>query len=246
MKTKTFIAALLLFAFVSCDQLRQIVEDLEGPAPLTEQEVIRGLKQALTIGADSAATRLAARDGYYRDAAVRISLPPEARVITENLSYLPGGQALVDDILLRINRAAEDAAREAAPVFRRAVSNMTIRDGFAILRGENDAATQYLKTHTYQELYQLFQPKIRSSTDKVIVGNISTTEAWNTLTNSWNRVAGSIVGQVAGLETVNVDLDQYLTERALDGLFLKLAEEEEKIRTDPIARVTELLRRVFG
>ena len=237
---------MLLFALVSCDQLRQIAEELEGPGPLTEQEVIRGLKQALTIGADSAATRLAVRDGYFRDAAVRISLPPEARVITENLSYLPGGQALVDDIVLRINRAAEDAAREAAPVFRRAVTNMTIRDGFDILRGENDAATQYLRTHTYMDLYQLFQPKIKSSTDKAIVGNISTTEAWNTLTSSWNSVAGSIVGQVAGLEKVNVDLDQYLTERALDGLFLKLAEEEEKIRTDPVARVTELLRRVFG
>ena len=237
---------MLLFALVSCDQLRQIAEELEGPGPLTEQEVIRGLKQALTIGADSAATRLAVRDGYFRDAAVRISLPPEARVITENLSYLPGGQALVDDIVLRINRAAEDAAREAAPVFRRAVTNMTIRDGFNILRGENDAATQYLRTHTYMDLYQLFQPKIKSSTDKAIVGNVSTSEAWNTLTSSWNSVAGSIVGQVAGLEKVNVDLDQYLTERALDGLFLKLAEEEEKIRTDPVARVTELLRRVFG
>jgi len=246
MKTKTFIAALLLFVFVSCDQLRQIAEDFEGSGPLTEQEVIRGLKQALTIGADSAATRLAVRDGYFRDAAVRISLPPEARVITDNLSYLPGGQALVDDIVLRINRAAEDAAKEAAPVFRQAVANMTIRDGFDILRGKNDAATLYLRTHTNTELYQLFQPKIKKSTDKAIVGNVSTTEAWNTLTSSWNSVAGSIVGQVAGLEKVNVDLDQYLTERALDGLFLKLAEEEEKIRTDPIARVTELLRRVFG
>ncbi len=246
MNQKKIIAILLLFTFVSCDQLRQIVEDLDGPAPLTEQEVVRGLKQALTIGADSAAARLAVRDGYYRDAAVRISLPPDAKVITDNLSYLPGGQALIDDIILRINRAAEDAAREAAPVFRRAVANMTIRDGFAILRGENDAATQYLKTHTYMELYQLFQPKIKTSTDKAIVGNISTTEAWNTLTNSWNSVARSIVGQVAGLEEVNVELDQYLANRALDGLFLKLAEEEEKIRTDPIARVTELLRRVFG
>ena len=177
MKNKTFLTIMLLFALVSCDQLRQIAEELEGPGPLTEQEVIRGLKQALTIGADSAATRLAVRDGYFRDAAVRISLPPEARVITENLSYLPGGQALVDDIVLRINRAAEDAAREAAPVFRRAVANMTIRDGFNILRGENDAATQYLRTHTYMDLYQLFQPKIKSSTDKAIVGNISTSSS---------------------------------------------------------------------
>lgn len=244
---RLILACMVLFTVLpGCDQLKQIAEELDAPRPLTEQEVVRGLKQALTIGADSAASRLARRDGYYLDNAIRINLPPEARVITENISYLPGGEALVQDIVLRINRAAEDAAREAAPVFARAVTRMTIQDGFSILRGENDAATQYLKKNTYQELYQLYQPKIRASTEKPIVGNLSTREAWETLTNNWNSVANSTVGRLAGLTSVNVALDQYLTEMALDGLFLKLAEEEQKIRHDPVARVTELLRRVFG
>ncbi len=241
------LAAMILFIILSgCDQLRQIAEELDTPRPLTEQEVVRGLKQALTIGADSAASTLARRDGYYLDNTVRINLPPEARVITENISYLPGGEALVQDIVLRINRAAEDAAREAAPVFARAVTRMTIQDGFSILRGEDDAATRYLKRNTYQELYQLYQPKIKTSTEKPIVGNVSTMEAWNTLTSRWNNVANTVAGRLAGLESVDVALDQHLTERALDGLFLKLAEEELKIRHDPVARVTDLLRRVFG
>ncbi len=247
MKRQILAGIIILFFILSgCDQLRQIAEEMETPRPLTEQEVVRGLKQALTIGADSAASGLARRDGYYLDNAVRINLPPEARVITENISYLPGGEALVQDIVLRINRAAEDAAREAGPIFARAVTRMTIQDGFSILRGEDDAATQYLKRNTYHELYQLYQPRIRASTEKPIVGNVSTMEAWETLTGNWNSVANSAVGRLAGLTSVDVALDQYLTERGLDGLFLKLAEEEQKIRHDPVARVTELLRRVFG
>ncbi|MFN2394631.1 MAG: DUF4197 domain-containing protein [Bacteroidales bacterium] len=246
MKRQILAYMVLFIVLTGCDQLKQIAEELDTPRPLTEQEVVRGLKQALTIGADSAASGLASRDGYFLDNAVRINLPPEARVITENISYLPGGEALVEDIVLRINRAAEDAAREAAPVFARAVSRMTIRDGFSILRGDDDAATQYLKTNTYQELYQLYQPKIRASTDKPIVGNISTMEAWNTLTGRWNNIANTTAGRLAGLKSVDVALDKHLTERALDGVFLKLAEEEKKIRHDPVARVTELLRRVFG
>ncbi len=246
MKKKILLYVLLLSFLTSCEQLFRIAEGLDGQRPLTEAEVVRGLRQALTIGADSAASSLAVRDGYYLNDAVRISLPPQASMITENLSYLPGGAALVEDVVLRINRAAEDAAREAAPVFARAVSQMTIQDGFSILRGEDDAATQYLKDNTHTELYQLYQPRIRASAETPIVGNISTMDAWNTLTNRWNSVATSAVGQLGGLETVEVELDSYLTERALDGLFLKLAEQEHKIRHDPAARVTDLLKRVFG
>nr|WP_291854966.1 DUF4197 domain-containing protein [Marinilabilia sp.] len=198
------------------------------------------------MGADSAASKLSATNGYYRDRLVRITLPPEASIVTDNISSLPGGEKLVEDVILRINRSAEDAAKEAAPVFARAVTNMTIQDGFKILRGETDAATQYLKSQTYRELYNLYQPKIKMSLDKEIVGNISTNESWNTLTGQWNRVAGSIVGKMASLQTIETDLDKYLTEKALDGLFLKLAQEEEKIRENPQARVTALLKRVFG
>ena len=123
---------------------------------------------------------------------------------------------------------------------------MTIQDGFTILRGEKDAATQYLKKSTYDQLLNLYKPKINNSLDKKFVAEISANQTWETLTTQWNKVANSVVGQVAGFEAVDIKLDTYLTQKALDGLFLKLANEEEKIRTDPLARVTNLLKRVFG
>lgn len=243
---KRILFPILFVVITGCAELAQIAKEMDTNRPLTQTEVISGLKQALTIGADSAASELSTTNGYYLDQLVKITLPPEASVVTENISKIPGGEKMVEDVILRINRSAEDAAKEAAPVFARAVTGMTIQDGFNILRGGKDAATQYLKTQTYQELYSLYQPKIKKSLDKEIVGNLSTNKSWNTLTGQWNRVAGSIVGKMANLETVDTDLDKYLTEKALDGLFLKLALEEEKIREDPKARVTALLKRVFG
>ena len=248
MKTRIIplLLSLLLIILAGCEELKQIARQADSGRPLTQQEVVSGLRQALVIGSDSAASRLSATNGYYLDEMIRIPLPPEAEVITNNLSYLPGGEQLVEDVILRINRAAEEAAREAAPVFAGAIAGMSIQDGFEILRGDRDAATQYLKDRTYEELYGLYQPKIRQSMDKAIVGNVSTTEAWNTLTSQWNRLASSTAGRIANLEPVNTELDSFLTNEALNGLFLKLAGEEAKIRTRPEARVTELLRRVFG
>ncbi len=242
---KKVIPLTLMIVITGCAELMQIADQMDSNRPLTNQEVINGLKQALVIGSDSAASRLSAVDGYYRDNLARVTLPPEAEAITNNLSLLPGGEKLIEEVILRINRAAEDAARDAAPVFARAVSNMTIEDGFNILRGEQDAATQYLKSQTYNDLFNLYQPKISNSIDKPLVGNVSTSESWNTLTRQWNRIAGSAVGRMSDLKPVDVELDRYLTEKALDGLFLKLAQEEVKIRTDPVARVTDLLKRVF-
>ncbi len=243
---KKILPFILIFIFSGCAELQQIARDIETPRPLTNQEVINGLRQALVIGSDSASKRLAEVDGYYRDELVRILLPPEAEIITRNLSLLPGGEKLIEDVILRINRAAEDAAREAAPVFARAVTNMTIQDGFDILRGENDAATKYLRSRTFDELFSLYQPKIQNSLDRPLIGNVSASDSWNTLTSQWNRLAGSAVGRISDLKTVDTQLDRHLTNQALDGLFLKLAVEEEKIRTNPAARVTDLLRRVFG
>lgn len=243
---KRIILFILVLSFTGCAELMQIVEQVDTERPLTEQEVVNGLKQALTIGADSAASRLAATDGYYRDRLIRISLPPEAAIITQNLSYIPGGEKMVEDLILRINRAAEDAAREAGPVFATAVRNMTVRDGFEILRGEKDAATQYLQAQTYDQLFKLYQPKIKISIEKPFAGNMSTAESWDILTGHWNSVANSTVGRMADLRPVETNLATFLTQQALNGLFLKLAEEEEKIRNEPSARVTDLLRRVFG
>ncbi len=232
--------------FASCAELLKVAEQLDSPRPLTNQEVVEGLKQALVIGSDSAASRLSAVNGYYHDQLIRIALPPEAGIITDNLALLPGGDKLVEDLILRINRAAEHAARDAAPIFAQAITGMSIQDGFNILRGENDAATRFLKDRTYSQLSQLYQPKIQSAIDQPLVGNISAYESWNTLTGQWNRIAGTMVGRMAELRPVDTDLSLFLTEQALNGLFLKLAMEEEKIRTDPVAQVTALLRRVFG
>ena len=242
---KIILLLLVAASAVSCAELSRMAEEIDGQPPLTQTEVVSGLKQALTIGADSAASYLSAKDGYYGDPRVKIELPPEAKVVSEHVSKIPGGKELVEDVLLRINRSAESAASEAAPVFANAIKSMTIRDGFEILRGDKDAATQYLKEETYQELYDLYQPKIKTSIDKKIAGNISTNQSWEKLTRQWNSVANSIVGEMANLKTIETQLDRYLTEQALEGLFLKLAKEEEKIREDPGARVTQLLQRVF-
>jgi hypothetical protein len=123
---------------------------------------------------------------------------------------------------------------------------MTVSDAFNILRGADNAATLYLKSTTYDQLYQLYKPKIRASTEKKIIGNISTIESWNTLTSKWNTVANTLAGRIAGLKPVNTELDDFLTSKALSGMFLKVEGEEMKIRKEVSARVTPLLQRVFG
>jgi len=123
---------------------------------------------------------------------------------------------------------------------------MTVRDGFNILRGSDNAATAYLKNTTFNELYSLYKPKIEASTGKNIVGNVSTMDSWKTLTGTWNELANSVVGRLANLTPVNTDLNDYLTTKALNGVFLKVEGEELKIRKNVSARVTPLLQRVFG
>ena len=152
------------------------------------------------------------------------------------------GVAAVGDV----HRAAEDAVSEAGPVFVNSVKSMTIEDAIGILRGSEHAATEYLQRTTYQQLFELYRPKIQNSLDKKLVGNVSTAQSWSTLTTRWNEIANSLVGQVAGFKPVETNLDVYLTDKALEGLFLKIANEEERIRENPAARVTEILRRVFG
>jgi len=213
---------------------------------LTEADVIRGLKEALTVGAKNSSGLLSAVDGYYKDAAVKIMLPDEAKVIVDNVSKIPGGEKLIENVVLSINRAAEDAAKDAAPVFVNSITSMTVTDGFNILRGADNAATMYLRNTTYNELYSLYKPKIEASTKKDIIGNISTEESWNALTSKWNTFANSFAGKIGGFKPVNTDLNDFLTRKALDGIFLKIANEELKIRKDVNARVTPLLQKVFG
>jgi len=234
-----------MLIIAGCAELMSVLQTV-GTVPLTEADVISGLKEALNTGARNSAQKLSAENGYFGDAAIKILLPEEAKTIIDNISKLPGGQKLVDDVVLRINRAAEDAAKEVAPIFVGSVTSMTVQDAFGILNGADNAATSYLRNTTYTELYNLYKPKIQASTEKAIIGNISTKDSWVALTSKWNSVANSIAGKLAGLKPVNTDLDDFLTTKALSGVFLKVEAEELKIRKDVTARVTPLLKKVFG
>lgn len=245
MNTRTAVILTMFLFLTGCAQFLGVIQS-PLPKPLTEDEVARGLKEALITGAKNSAGILSAENGYFGDETVKILLPEEARIITDNISKIPGGDKLVQDIILRINRAAEDAAKEAAPVFVNSITSMTVNDAFNILKGENNAATNYLKSTTYNELYSLYKPKISASTRKNIVGNISTQNSWETLTGKWNTLAGSVAGKLGGLKPVNTNLEDYLTKKALDGIFLKVEKEELKIRKDAAARISPLLQRVFG
>jgi hypothetical protein len=245
MKIRTLVFATLVLVVSGCAELMNVLQSV-SPIPLTEEEVVNGLKEALMTGAKNSAQRLAAENGYYGDEAIKILLPDDAKMILDNISRLPGGDKLVQDVILRINRAAEDAAKEVAPVFVNSVKQMTIKDAFNILNGADNAATVYLKSTTYTELYALYKPKIQASTEKKIVGNISTKESWVALTGKWNSLANSVAGRLANLKPVNSDLDDYLTNRALSGMFMKVEGEELKIRKDVSARISPVLQRVFG
>lgn len=238
---------LLPICFLSgCAEMNSLIQSLPSDAPLTESDVAGGLKEALIKGSGRASDILSAEDGYYGDVFVKILLPDEASVIMDNLSKIPGGEKLLEDVILRINRAAEDAARDVAPIFINSIHEMSISDAFGILNGADNSATQYLINTSRRELYDLYLPKIRQSTDKNIIGGISTRESWETLTGKWNLFASSIAGKMAGFTTVNTDLDDYLTNKALDGLFLKVADEEKNIRQHISARTSPLLKKVFG
>lgn len=246
MRKRLVYLGLAFIILAGCAELQGSLRNLPLTGPPTEAEIVTGLKEALTLGARKGAEGLAAQDGYYGDLRVKIPLPDEARVIADNISRIPGGKKLVEDLILGINRAAEDAAREAAPIFVSSITQMTIPDGLGILHGGDNAATAYLRRTTHDELYTLYRPKIATSTGKTLVADISARDAWESLTDKWNTVAGSLAGRIAGLDPVNTELDDFLTRKALDGIYLKLEEEELKIRTDIGARITPLLRRVFG
>jgi hypothetical protein len=245
MKRRVIILITAILLFTACAELTNLLQST-GPLPLTEAEVINGLKEALTTGATNSAKRLAAENGYYGDEAIKILLPDEAKVIIDNISKLPGGEKLVQDVVLRINRAAEDAAKDVAPIFVNSIKQMTIKDAFSILNGADNAATGYLRSTTNTELYALYKPKIRASTEKKLVGSISTKDSWVALTGKWNTLANSVAGRLANLKPVNTDLDDYLTNRALNGMYMKVEAEELKIRKDVSARISPVLQRVFG
>lgn len=226
------LSLLSLSVLPSCDTISDIVDSL-----LTEGDATEGLKEALRVGTDTAVTHGSALDGYFLNEAIKILLPPEGQNIVSVINQVPGvGPALVDEVVLKMNRAAEDAAPQARDIFIDAILNITITDAIAIVNGESDAATQYLQQATQSQLATLFRPHIENSLEEV-----GAQTAWNTLTSNYNLVA-----PILGQPQVNTDLADYTTNKALDGLFHLVAEEEGKIREDPIHRVSEILQQVFG
>lgn len=234
----------------ACNELLQVANTanaaLNTSTGVTNAENIAGLKSALNVGIEGAVKNLGATNGFFNDAALKILLPTEAQSIVNNIKLIPGGQKLVDDAILSLNRAAEDAVKEATPIFKNAITSMTITDATNILFGSNNAATSYLKNKTYTQLKTAFAPKVKTSLDKPLVANVSTNQSWKSLTSAYNSVAGTAVGAAAGMKSVNVNLEEYVTEKALDALFVKVAAEEKEIRTDPVARVNAILQKVFG
>lgn len=245
MKARTILIVTAILLLTGCAEVLNVFQSV-SPVPLTEEEVVNGLKEALIAGSTNSAKRLSAENGYFGDEAIKILLPDEAKPIIDNISKIPGGDKLLQDVVLRINRAAEDAAKEVAPIFVNSVRQMTIKDAFNILKGADNAATTYLQATTYNDLYALYKPKIEASTGKKIIGNISTKDSWVALTGKWNIFANSVAGRLASFKPVNTDLDGYLTDKALNGMFKKVEGEELKIRKDVSARVSPTLQRVFG
>ena len=241
-----FVALFLSLGLLSgCEVLEEVLGNLDLPTQgLTTQEITKGLKEALKKGTNKAAGTLSAQDGYYKDKLVRIALPKEARVIVQNLSKVPlVGQPLIEETKKILNRAAEDAASTAGPIFINAITSMSIKDAVGILKGNDTAATHYLRKTTFKKLNQAFSPKIKQSLGKKLVQNTSAEDAYAKLINNYNLAAKI---PFSGLEPIKTNsLSKYVTKRALNGLFLKVSNEEKNIRDNPAARVTDILKKVF-
>jgi hypothetical protein len=196
-------------------------------------DITSALREALQVGAKNAVGRLSAPNGFFGNSLIKILMPPDAKKVETTLREVGMGDQ-VDKAILTMNRAAEDASAKAIPIFIDAITHMSIDDGIRILRGGNDAATQYLKAKTSAALTAAFKPVIKTSLDKV-----EATKYWADIFNAYNQLPTTF-------KKVNPDLPDYVTERALNGLFVAMAEEEGKIRLNPDARTTQLLQEVFG
>jgi hypothetical protein len=225
----------VMLAGCTTAQINQTLGDLNksvGGNQLTTAEVVDGLKEALIKGISTGSDQASQLDGYFKNPQIKIPFPPDVKKVEDRLRQIGmGGE--VDKFVMTLNRGAEDAAREAKPIFITAIRSMTIQDAWGILKGEENAATEYLKRVTSAQLYEKFQPVIASSLNKV-----NATKYYGDLVSTYNKIPM--------VEKVNPDLNDYATNKAMDGLFLLIAGEEKKIREDPIARTTDLLKKVFG
>lgn len=199
----------------------------------SNQLMADGLKSALEVGFSNASDRLGSLDGFFGNAMIKILFPPEAKQVETTLRSIGMGK-VCDDFLLSVNRAAEASAKEAKPIFLSAIKQMSIMDAVNIVTGGDDAATQYLRKTVGVSLQQRFQPLVQSNLDKV-----DATKYWGSAMTAYNAIP-------FGTQKINTNLSEYVTTKAIDGLFLVLAEEERKIRKDPISRTTQIIKDVFG
>lgn len=241
---KKYIAGIslsLALALSSCETLQQVAKDVQTnlengttTTGLSTAEVVGGLKEALTVGITNSVNITSITDGFLKNDLIKIPFPADAEKVRQKaIEWGLSGQ--VDKIVTTLNRAAEDASKEALPIFKDAIVNMSIQDGFSILKGGNGAATNFLRNNTKSQLVAAFSPKVQNSIEKVKL-----TEYWNPVITKYNTAMN-----ITGGNKINPDLNAYITERAIDGLFKLVEDEENKIRSNPQARVTELLQKVF-
>jgi len=230
---KIAIIIVLIFGLSSCAELQQVVNQLpQTGGALSNADIATGLRQALDLGIDKQVSKLTQKDGFFKNDLVRILLPQELQKVDKTLRDIGLGN-LADEGLKVLNRAAEDAVKEATPIFVNAVKDISFDDAKRILLGNDTAATTYLESKTTTELYNKFKPVIGNSFNKVGADQI-----WTNLINKYNAVPFT--------NNVNPDLTDYVTNEALKGVFTMIAVEEKDIRTKISSRTTDVLQRVFA
>ena len=229
---RKYLSTLILFvALFSCGSLGNL--PIPTTTPLTESEAAQGIREALDQGVGRGISLLNKTDGFFGNQAYKLFLPAEAQRIENTLRQLGMG-SMVDKAILQINRAAEDAVAYARPIFLDAIREMTIADALNIIRGPNDAATQYFRQKTTERLTAAFSPVVKSSLEK-----FSATKYYADVVNTYNNFPTTI-------NKINPDLPSYVVNKAVDALFDQIAKEEANIRANPVARTTEILKKVFG
>lgn len=199
---------------------------------LNQSDAASGLKEALLKGINQGVALVSRTDGYFGNTRIRIPFPEEARPVEQAIRGI-GLNKLADDVVLSINRAAEDAAQEAKPIFMNAIQSLTFSDAISLVSGADNAATEFLRRTTSEQLKEKFKPVIGRSLTKV-----NATRLWSDAMNAYNRIPL--------VQRMNPDLEDYVAQKAIDGLFVMVAEEEKKIRENPLERTSDLLRKVFG
>ena len=230
MKKILLILSISFLPFFGCDTAKNILASV-GNGNLSSAEVVQGLKDALRVGTDSSTYHLALLDGFYKDDMIKILMPPEAQKLEKTLRGVGLG-SIVDKAVLSMNRSAEDATKYVGDIFLNSIKQMSIQDAFGILRGNDRAATDYLKRTTSAQLTAAFKPVVSKSLQFT-----DATKYWKDVFTAYNRFSNT---------PVNTNLTDYVTQKALDGLFYHIGLEEQKIRKDPAARVTDILKKVFA